>query len=68
MLILIIVLLLLFGVGGGWYGNGRWYNNTSVQPGVSPGFNPMGIIWILLIIILIIWLVEETGLLTRLRL
>jgi hypothetical protein len=26
MLILIIVLLLLF--GGGWYGNGRWYNTA----------------------------------------
>ena len=67
MLILIIVLILLFGVGGGWYGNGRWYG-TSAQPGVSPGFNPMGIIWIILIIILIIWLVEEAGLFSHLRL
>ncbi len=60
MLILIIVLILLFGVGG-------WYN-TNGQPGVGPGFNPMSIIWILLIIILVIWLVEEAGLFTHLRL
>jgi hypothetical protein len=55
-LILIIILLLVFGGGGGWYGYNRWYG-----PNRPATFNPMAIVWIILVIILIIWLVRELG-------
>lgn len=53
-ILIIIVLLILFGGGGGYYGHGRWYG-----PGV--GFSPYGIIWIIVIVLLIVWLVNELG-------
>jgi hypothetical protein len=48
--LIIVILLLIF--GGGYYGRGRWYGN---------GFNPMGVIWLILIVILIVWLVNQLG-------
>jgi hypothetical protein len=59
-ILVIIVLLLIFGAGGGWYGyRTGWYGPN--RPVAGPGFNPMSIIWIVLTIILIVWLVEELG-------
>jgi hypothetical protein len=59
LIVLIIILLLLFGGGGGYYGyRSGWYGPNRVA---GPGFNPMSIIWIILIIILIVWLVNELG-------
>jgi hypothetical protein len=54
LILVIIVLLLLFGGGGGYYGyRSGWYGPT--------GFNPVSIIWIILVILLIYWLITELG-------
>lgn len=57
LILIIILLLVLFGGGGYGYRSG-WYGPN--RP-VGAGFNPMAIIWILLIVILIVWLVNELG-------
>jgi hypothetical protein len=60
-IIIIIVLLLLLGGGGGWYGyRNNWYGGRPVAPNqaAGPGFNPMAIIWIIIIIALVIWLIR----------
>jgi hypothetical protein len=44
MLVLIIVLVLVFGVGGGYYGNRQW--------GPGGGF---GIVGVILVILIICW-------------
>jgi hypothetical protein len=54
-IVIVIILLLVFG-GGGYYGRGRWYGEGGTGFG-----NPMGIIWILLMVIIIVWLVRELG-------
>jgi hypothetical protein len=57
-LLIVIILLVLLGGGGGWYGyRAGWYT----RPGATgPGlYNPMGIIWFIIVVILIIWLVRE---------
>jgi hypothetical protein len=60
LILLIIILLVLFGGGGGYYGyRSGWYGPN--RPATGSYFNPMPIIWILLVIILIIWLVRELG-------
>lgn len=57
-IILIVVLILLF-CGGGFYGSGRWYNRPVGYAG--PSFDPMMIIWIILIIALVLWLFGGGG-------
>ena len=53
---LIIILLVLILCGGGFYGRGRWYGRPEGYAG--PSFDPMMIIWIILIIALLIWLFD----------
>lgn len=57
-ILIIVVLLLVFGGGGGWYGyRSGWYGPARTGPGI----HPISIIWIILVIVLIVWLVEEAG-------
>lgn len=59
MSILLIVILILLLCGGGFYGRGRWYGRPAEYAG--PAFDPMMIIWIILIIALVIWLFGGIG-------
>jgi hypothetical protein len=58
-IVLIIILILLVG-GGGWYGRGRWYGQPEGYAG--PAFDPMMVIWIILIVALVYWLFGAGGL------
>jgi hypothetical protein len=60
LIIIIIILLLVFGGGGGWYGyHSGWYGPRAAGTPAGPGFNPMAIVWMLVIIILLVWLLRE---------
>jgi hypothetical protein len=59
MSLLLIIILVLLLCGGGFYGRGRWYGRPTDYAG--PAFDPMMLIWIILIVVLICWLLGSGG-------
>ena len=57
MLLILILLLLIFGLGGGYYGYNRWGYNGG-----------LGIVGLLVVILLLFWLIGGFGALHGVRL
>ena len=55
---IVILLVILLIIGGGWYGNGRWYGNRTGTP-VSTGGGPniIGLLITILVAIVVIYLI-----------
>jgi hypothetical protein len=60
---ILIVLLIIWFLGGGFYGRGRWYGRSPGYAG--PSFDPMMIVWIIVIVVIVGWLVGGGSLFYR---
>jgi hypothetical protein len=61
LVVIVLVVLLLF--GGGFYGYRSGWIGGNPNVGSGSGFNPLSIVWIILLIILIVWLLRYLGVL-----
>jgi hypothetical protein len=59
---ILIVLLIIWFLGGGFYGRGRWYGQPA---GYTGGFDPMMILWIIVIVVIVGWLLGGGSLFYR---
>jgi hypothetical protein len=55
---ILIILLVLWLLGGGLIGRGRWYARPTTY--VGPAYDPMMFVWIIVAVLILLWVFGHT--------